>query len=462
MESDSNNIENTKIEIKDALTCFICTAKVLDPLLCPQCKKMVCSNCIKKWFDEGHNKCPYCQIETSLDKMISLPFMNQLSDYFIKEIDNKKEEKEEKKRYQGKGNNVLIDEDYDSNVINENEEEINERKNLSKSHAFPNKFNQNEENINNENNQMSNIKKGEACYKHKSEIIEYFCLNCGTKHCPKCLLFFTEDSKIHEGHKIISIEEKNKFNIEEIKKEINNLTYVKDEINKSNNDLDIEINILEKKEEFLKKVIEEFKELVLKAIGYKKYNLEIKTKLNQSKLERISNIENSYTDSINNFIERNDENGFKEYQDRIKDLLNFNKIQNIIDNNIDIKTTLNIYETDFIDMDINEYEEVIGDIYFNIEGIDKQLHLRLNGEAIDEVLINLQIELDNNLVDIKDKYYGLLLFKNKNQIITISLDEKMVHDKILIMGKTIMKGSLGNVVSLNKCHIKLILVNFNC
>ena len=53
--------ENRKIEIKDALTCFICTAKVLDPMMCPQCKKLVCSKCIKKWFiDQQHEKCHYC------------------------------------------------------------------------------------------------------------------------------------------------------------------------------------------------------------------------------------------------------------------------------------------------------------------------------------------------------------------------------------------------------------------
>ena len=41
MESESQKIENTEEEIKDALTCFICTAKVMDPLMCHQCKKMV-------------------------------------------------------------------------------------------------------------------------------------------------------------------------------------------------------------------------------------------------------------------------------------------------------------------------------------------------------------------------------------------------------------------------------------
>ena len=464
MESESQKIENTEVEIKDALTCFICTAKVMDPLMCHQCKKLVCSKCIKKWLDEGHNKCPYCQVQTNLDKMIYLPFMNQLSEYFIKEIENKSEVKESKRRFKGKGNNVLIDEDYnsDSNINNENENiEMDEDNYLSKTHLFPNKFNKNEENINNENKQWSYIKRGEFCPKHKTEKIEYYCLNCDTKHCPKCLLFFSVDSKIHQGHKVVTLEQKNKYNLEEVKKEINNLVNVVDEINKNQTNIDVEIQILEKKEEFINKVIDEFKDFFYRKIKMKRENLELRSSLNKNHLEKISKIKNSYTESINNFIERNDENGFKEYQQRIKDLQNINFIQQDVELNNYFNPNLKIYETDFIDMDINEYEEIIGDIYFNVEGMDNQLHLRLNGEAIDEVLINLQIELENDLQEAKDNFFGFLLFKNNNHITPISIDEKMIHDKILIMGKTIIKSSLRTVVSDNKCHIKLILANFN-
>ena len=107
---ESKNSDEMKIEIKDALTCFICTAKILDPMMCPKCKRMVCSKCIKKWFDENHDKCPFCQTHSSFDNMISLPFMNHLSDYFIKEIDNKKDKKNDIKEM-----NKIIDEDEDIN-----------------------------------------------------------------------------------------------------------------------------------------------------------------------------------------------------------------------------------------------------------------------------------------------------------------------------------------------------------
>ena len=89
-------MENLQGDIKDALTCFICAQQIKDPLMCIRCRKMMCTNCIKKWLDKDHKKCPFCQNETSLNEMVPLPFMNQLSDFFVKEIDIKEKEEEEK------------------------------------------------------------------------------------------------------------------------------------------------------------------------------------------------------------------------------------------------------------------------------------------------------------------------------------------------------------------------------
>ena len=58
----------------------------------------------------------------------------------------------------------------------------------------------------------------------------------------------------------------------------------------------------------------------------------------------------------------------------------------------------------------------------------------------------------------KQEYYACLLIKNKNNIISLSLDEKMVHNETLILGKTIIKCCLNSLVDQhNKCHVKLIL-----
>ena len=155
----NNENENRKMEIKDALTCFICTAKVLDPMMCPQCKKLVCSKCIKKWFvDQQHEKCPYCQVPSSFDKMINLPFMNQLSEYFIKEIEKKEEEQKTFIAPKSKNMNInqIIDEDEDDSFFNLNKNINNFNKSrsinpldednnfLSRTQLFPHKFQKSE------------------------------------------------------------------------------------------------------------------------------------------------------------------------------------------------------------------------------------------------------------------------------------------------------------------------------
>ena len=94
---ESKKLDEMKIEIKDALTCYICTGKVSDPMMCPKCKKLVCSQCIKKWLDD-HQKCPFCQTQETFNDFILLPFMNHLSNYFIEKIDKNDEEEEEKKQ----------------------------------------------------------------------------------------------------------------------------------------------------------------------------------------------------------------------------------------------------------------------------------------------------------------------------------------------------------------------------
>ena len=460
------NIDDMKGEVLDALTCFICAAKVKDPVMCPKCKKLVCTICINKWFDEGHNKCPYCQTESNFDIMIPLPFMNHLSEYFIKKIDNNNNKEEEENNINNNMNqknfNEIIDEDEDDNedskYVNKYFGGISEDNHLSKTQFFNNNLNLDANNINN-NMHLSQIKKkGEFCPIHKNEIIEFYCLNCYTKHCSKCLLFFSKEAKNHEGHKIISIEKKNKYKLEDLKNEIDDLYNVVNEITGYKDNIEVENKIYEKKEEFIKKIMDEFKIFYNSKSDKKKYELDIKNQLIKNQINKINNIRNNYINAIDNFIERDDENGFRDYYKNIKEFKDTNRYKYSCDFKIFFKPSLKFYETDFLDIDIHEFDETIGEIFFNMEGMDKQLHLRLNGDVNDEVLINLLIKLDNN--EGKDEYHGFLIIKNEKNITQITLDEKMVHDGILILGRTIIKSGLNTIVDKqNKCHLKLILAH---
>ena len=95
-----------------------------------------------------------------------------------------------------------------------------------------------------------------------------------------------------------------------------------------------------------------------------------------------------------------------------------------------------------------------------MEGLDNPIQLRFNQEAIDEILINIQINLDF-FDEEKIDYACYFILKNKDSITSAILNEKMVHNGILILGKTIIKNSLKNIIDENnKCHVKLILAEF--
>ena len=452
------NIDNDKNEIKDTLTCFICTLKISEPLMCPYCKKLVCKKCIKKWFDDNHNNCPFCKVHSSLETMISLPFMEQFSLFFMNDINKRNEEEEKKKKNNLEDINKIIDEDEDENFKNNNNNNDDDDDfNIFKDNKKDKKNNINKNNI----NKLSNKEKGEMCPKHQNDVIEYYCLNCDTKHCSKCFLFFNEESKIHKDHKIISIEQKNKFNLDDLKEDINNLLKTIDKLKEYKTNIEMERKIIDKKEEFTKKVTDELKDFFNKKSMDKKCGLDKKNQIIKKQLDLLYKIKNNYIESFNNFIEREDQNGFKEYHQTIKNLKDINKYKYSYDLNRDFHPELQFFETDFIDVDINQYEEILGEIYFNIDGINKQLHFKLSGQAIDEVFINLQIEL--NLGEQKELYYGYLLFNNKKNIIGLNLDQKMVvENKILIIGNTIIKNSLSKILyEENKCKVKLILAHFS-
>jgi hypothetical protein len=437
---ESNNLENMKVGIKDKLTCFICGAKVKDPMMCLKCKNLGCSQCIKKWFESGNNTCPSCKSETNINSMIALPFVNYLSDYFVKNIEN-----EEKIQ-----NNINYNNNAYNNIIND------DNNYLSKTQIMNNKFQIDEDEV--RKKEWNEIKiKGEKCERHPDEIVEYYCLNCNSKYCSKCLMINNEESKIHYKHKIISIEQKNKFKIEEIKNEINNLSSVTNEIKVYKNNVELENKLIGIKEEFIYKVIIDFKNLISGKYERKKAALDEKNRLIKNQIDNISNVKNTYIEAINNFIEREDINGFKEYYNKLKKFKDINRYKHKSTFNIYLKPSLKFYETDFIQMDINEYNETIGEIYFNVEEFNNQLLLKLSGEAINEVLINLLIHLENP-GEKRQEYYGCLLIKNKDNIFSISLDEKMVHNETLILGKTIIKSCLNSLVDQhNKCHAKVIL-----
>ena len=299
----------------------------------------------------------------------------------------------------------------------------------------------------------------EYCPKHKYELIEYYCLNCNTNHCPKCLTILSEESQNHIGHKIISIEQRNKYNLQTIKSEINNLSSVVEELLKYKNNLEQGTRIMNKKEEFIKTLMSKLREKFIRCNDNKKYKLEMKKKLLEEQIKNIYKLRNDYVNTINDIIKKENQNELEKYKQKIMDFKDSDKYEYYLNLNYFLKPNLNVYETDYVEIDTDIYNETIGETDFVINEIDKKFHFKLGGEAINEVGISLLIELDGK----ENQLYNAFIFikkinDNNNNILYVNLDEEMNHDKYLILGKTIIKSSLSSVINeQNKLYIKLIL-----
>jgi hypothetical protein len=271
----------------------------------------------------------------------------------------------------------------------------------------------------------------------------------------------SKESKLHQGHKIIDIEKKNKYDLDSIYKEINSLSDITKELSQYKINTEIEEKIIEKKEDFFKKMIEEFQQNISSKVMKKTNKLNNDKQSIESQVNQIEGVKNNHKEALINFIERDDEIGLEEYYNKVKQFKNTDKYIHNDVYEIYMNPSLKFFETDFMEVDVKDYDENIGDIIgelnFNAEGLNKQLQLKFNQDAIDEILINLQINLDD-LDEDKISYSCYLILKNKNCITSANLNERMVHNGILILGKTIIKNSLKNIVDEeNKCHVKLIL-----
>ena len=85
-QKKENQLED---EIRDHLKCYICLGKVFKPKMCRYCKKICCSACIDQWLQD-HSFCGICKHNVSSQDMISVPFIDDMSTFFINNIDNQK------------------------------------------------------------------------------------------------------------------------------------------------------------------------------------------------------------------------------------------------------------------------------------------------------------------------------------------------------------------------------------
>ena len=165
--------ELSRAQVKDHFNCYICYSNIINPRMCRFCKKLACEQCIKLWL-KTKNICGFCKNKITFNDTISVPFVEELSNFFLNEVEKEPIKEEDRK-----------------------------------AEAFSKSVNDNKnENIN-------------KCNKHNN-LYEYYCIDCNKYYCPNCLFFLNDSSKIHENHSVIPIkllENKNvKDTIDEYKK----------------------------------------------------------------------------------------------------------------------------------------------------------------------------------------------------------------------------------------------------
>ena len=339
--------EKEKNKIRDKLKCFICYGKVINARMCVKCKGIACEECIKKMLSKK-KVCSNCKQIVREDDMIKLPFMNDLTDFFINNI--------EKKPNPGK-----------KNIIN------------------------NEININ-------------SCKYHPKKNVEYICINCCENLCSECLLFFNKKNVAkHSEHKIISYIEINEFNLDKIIKEYKVLSDFKLNINNNKNKyiLDLkEIEILKNGEEYI------FDYIKTQTIcNYNKKIKAIKNALNilKNKKNEIDKSILSFNNHFNRLKDGNNMEQFKKYQKVLKNLNIYPYDKDEIEKKSIFQKDIccERYESDFIEIEIPNNGHYVEEL--NV--ISKQLIFIPNANC------KLQSQLLNDSIvftlvfEINDKFY---------------------------------------------------------
>ena len=369
-EKEKNNIRNN-------LKCYLCFGKTNLARLCPNCKKIACEKCLITMLKKI-GKCKNCDKEMKLEDMVPLPFMNDLTSYFIHNVDN----------YQ----NQQLDESKDV----EDDEDMKDNNG--------NDLNDNNDFIRKKHNDLPN------CEKHPEKKIEYYCLQCNEYYCSKCLVFFNQKSvDLHKEHKILEIEKLNKFKINGAIQEYKKLSTSKNELSKKIDEMTLKRKEYEIKKIRYIKILESLKEDITSK--YEKQVRELDEVLDSLK-EKKENIESSIysvPNSFNNIIERNDYGQGSQITEELKKLNDVyndnNEFKDKCDKITNIKRNLNIeyYESEKINIVFPNEGNYIEE--FNI--IDKEIKFITNHDSRFKVQLLGGNIIFSLFIKIEDEYYHI-------------------------------------------------------
>ena len=383
--SESNQSESQKKEmqleneIRDHLKCYICLTKVNKPAMCKYCKKICCKPCIDRWL-LNHHFCGICKHEITQQDMILLPFLDDMSTYFIDNIDNHPKHNP---------NN------------NQNQNNIGRKKN---------------NNVNNNNNESENNK--EICQKHITKI-DYYCIQCNKYFCSNCLVFFSEEGKKHQNHLVLPLAKMNDLGIKEAINQYKKLPQTKNSIEHLISLINMRIKENEIKTENTKNFINQIRDFYLSKIEDNTRELKtILTKLTSQK-DSIETSINSIPNGFSNIVNRND---FVQGNIVSKELKKFNRIDENLENEIKEKSDINPkllienYETNLLEISIpygGQYNEGLDIVHLKIDIIPNYPSTLIMRYLQGQIYISLCVDIDAPLNTFTyPKFYSYIIFKN--------------------------------------------------
>ena len=252
--------EKEKNKIRDRLKCFICFGKAINATMCTKCKGIACEECVKKMLLKNPI-CSNCKQPVLSEDMVKLPFMNDLTEFFIHNVEQ----------------------NYDSKKNND----IN-----------------NEMNINNSDKQDNFME--ESCKFHPNRKIEYMCLTCGEYLCSECLIFFNKENVAkHTNHIILSNEQINEFNLNKVIKEYKLLYDKKNNLDKNITNYDLTIKEIQIRKKRVNDVIDSIKHHLQSKYSKKIEEIKYYSNLLKNKKNEIELGIKSFPDKFNKLKEAN-------------------------------------------------------------------------------------------------------------------------------------------------------------
>ena len=358
-QKKENQLED---EIRDHLKCYICLSKVFKPKMCRYCKKICCAKCIDKWL-EDHSFCGICKHDLSPQDMISVPFLDDMSTFFINNIDNPKKKFLDNSRTTVKRPG--------ENIIPGPRDNINNAKKIQKLN-FVNRPNINininnnlENNLSNIENEVNDTEEDELdeniCQEH-GENISYYCIQCDKYFCSKCLVFFGAEQQKHKNHYIVPASKINDLGVSQAIKEYKKLGETKEKIK---NVIGL-INMIKKEKDIKKYEILNTLDLIRE---YNKIKMDEELKKYQDIISYIktekNNIEQqskSLPNELSIILDQNDINKANEINNKIISLNNKIPPQMYLQLQEQGYQSQNIYienfQTDFIQKRLNINEEL--------------------------------------------------------------------------------------------------------